>query len=400
MSNTILLTGGTGFLGGHLAHRFLLRGDHVIFLARPQRSRSAHERVKALLDRVTHGNTDALPGSYDVWVGDVTDTALGQSRDVCDAWHGKIDQVWHAAAVLHFRDTYEEITQAININGTLHILNAAHALGIPRFHHISTAYVSGKTPGTVHESLDTQVYDFRNPYERTKYNAEQIVRQKTQEYGLETTIYRPAVIVGDSHSGETLTFNGFYNIAKIFILIKRLVSRRIKDNPEKFRRAGIYIEGDTLHFPLKFPCARHSTVNLVPIDYTVNTILKLADAPDSIGNTYHVTNPHPPRIVELLTEGSRMVQLEGIEFVDCPFDDALHVIREEVNEYAKLGLNISFCMEIREYIHYLFGEPHFDISNVRRTLHTTFEEPPRISRDFLRMLLFYAQQCHWKGALP
>ncbi len=400
MSKTVLLTGGTGLLGGHLGHRFLAQGYHVIYLARNQRKRSPNERISLIIDRISNGTSHGLPGTYDVWEGDVTQPNLGQSPELLQQWKGRIDEVWHSAAVLHFRDTYEAITQAININGTLNVLNTAHALGIKRFHHISTAYVSGKTPGMVLESQKEHAYDFRNPYERTKYDAEHEVRKKTKQYGFDTTIYRPAVIVGDSKSGESLTFTGFYNIAKIFILIKRLVHRRIKDNPEKYRKAGIYMDGDTLHFPLKFPCARNSTVNLIPIDYTVNTILKLADTNSSVGNTYHITNPEPPRIADLLSEGSKMVNLEGIEFVDCPFSDALKLIREEIQEYALMGLNISFCLEIREYIHYLFGEPHFDISNVRETLDSSFEEPPRITPALLRKLLTYAQGCHWRNSLP
>ncbi|MCX7848373.1 MAG: SDR family oxidoreductase [bacterium] len=399
MKKTILLTGGTGLLGSHLGYEFLLRGDHVIYLARSQRYRPAVERVTGVLKRLNARILEECPGSFEVWEGDVTQMHLGQTAEQLAAWRGKIDEVWHAAAVLHFRDTYEELTEAININGTVKVLNAAHALGVRRFHHISTAYVSGTAPGVVLEEHHAHDYDFRNPYERTKYDAEQEVRRKSAEYGLATTIYRPAVIVGDSRTGRSLNFTGFYNIAKIFFLIKRVLQRRIKENPELYRKVGIYATGDRVVFPLKFPCAPDSTINLVPIDYVVRTMLELAAKPESVGQTFHITNPHPPRIVDLLREGCRMIKLDGIEFVNCSFNNALHLIREEIDGYARLGLNISFCMEIREYIHYLFGEPLFDISNVRRVLRSRFEEPPAITPGLLRLLLEYANNHQWRSAI-
>lgn len=399
MKKTILLTGGTGLLGSHLGYEFLKRGDHVIYLARSQRFRSAVERVVSVLRRLDGEILEKCPGTFEVWEGDVTQMHLGQSEEKIAAWRGKIDEVWHSAAVLHFRDTYEEITEAININGTVKVLNAARELGIPRFHHISTAYVSGTAPGVVLENNHAHTYDFRNPYERTKYDAEQEVRRKSVEYGLATTIYRPAVIVGDSQTGRSLNFTGFYNIAKIFFLIRRVLQRKIKENPEHYRRAGIYADGDRLVFPLRFPCAPDSTINLVPIDYVVRTMLELAATPASVGQTFHITNPHPPRIVDLLREGCRMVKLDGIEFVNCSFHNAFHVIREEIEAYARLGLNISFCLEIREYIHYFFGEPLFDVSNVRNVLRGRFQEPPRITAALLRRLLEYADSHQWRSAI-
>ena len=398
MSKTVLLTGGTGLLGSHLGYEFLKRGYHVIDLARPQRKNSANDRVVNLLNNIDPAYTD-FPGTFQVFEGDVSKPYLDLPLNVFNSLNGSIDEVWHSAAVLHFRDTYEEITEAININGTVNVLNTAHKLGVKRFHHISTAYVSGKSPGKVMETQIKHEYDFRNPYERTKYDAEHEVRKKSSQYGFDTTVYRPAVIVGDSITGKSLSFTGFYNIAKIFSLIRRLILRKVKENPDHFRKADIYLDGDNLHFPLKFPCALESTVNLIPIDYVVDTILKLADNESSVGQVYHITNPNPPRIVEMLKAGCKMIQLDGIEFVECSFADALNLIRDEINDYARLGLNISFCLEIREYIHYFFGEPHFDVSNVRDTLKSSFKEPPLITPQFLGRLMKYAIGCQWRSLI-
>jgi len=399
MSKNILLTGGTGFLGGFLGCEFLKRGYHVIFLARDQRNKDAAERIATVLKAVDRNFDNNFPGSYEVWKGDVTEQHLGQDKKTLQKWKGKIDEVWHSAAVLHFRDTYETITESININGTLNVLYTTNFLNVKRFHHISTAYVSGKCPGKALEIHDTHEYDFRNPYERTKYDAEQEVRKKTEQYGLQTTIYRPSVIVGDSKTGKSLSFTGIYNIAKIFQLIKRILKHKINLKAENLKKAGIYFENDNYFFPLKFPYSKNSTINVVPIDYVVDTIFKLADNPASIGQTFHVTNPNPPKILDLVQVGCKISQLKKIEFVDCPFEDALHLIRNQITHYAKHGLNISFFMEIREYIHYFFGEPKFDISNVSETLESAFKEPPRITADFMLMLLKFAEAKNWKSEI-
>lgn len=400
MSKTILLTGGTGFLGSYLGYEFLKRGDRVIYLAREARGRSPEERVLTLLEAIDPDFVKNNNPSYEIWTGDVTRPKLGQSDDIIDKWKGKVDEVCHCAAVLHFRDTYETLTEAININGTINVINLTNKLGVKRYHHISTAYVSGKAPGKVYEYQDTHGYDFRNPYERTKYDAEQIVKQKTEKYGLETTIYRPSVIVGDTKTGKTLSFTGFYNIAKIFNLIKKLMIRYINQEPEKMKKAGIFLDGDTLTLPLKFPCRSGSTVNIVPIDYVVDTIIKLADTPKSIGQLYHITNPHPPKIVDLMNGGAKLMNLEGIKFEECPYANALELIRSEVEKYAAMGLNISFCLEIREYIHYFYGEPIFDLKNVYETLGNTFVEPPVVTEEMMKKLFSFALERQWKSLIP
>ncbi len=400
MSKTILLTGGTGFLGSYLGYEFLKRGDRVIYLAREQRGRNAVERVETLLNAIDPDFLKAGNSSYEIWSGDVTQQDIGQNDETITKWKNKIDEVWHCAAVLHFRDTYETLTESININGTVNMLNVTNKLGVKRYHHVSTAYVSGKAPGKVFEDEGTHDYDFRNPYERTKYDAEQEVKKKSEQYGFDTTIYRPSVIIGSSTTGKTLSFTGFYNIAKIFNIIKKLMLRSIKQNPDKMKKAGIYLKDEKLVLPLRFPCRRGGTVNLVPIDYVLNTIIKLSDTPKSIGQVYHITHPHPPEVAELMCFGTRLMNLEGINFEECPYNSALDLMREEVQKYASFGLNISFCLEIREYIHYFYGEPYFDMSNVYDTLGDSYIEPPIVTNDVMKKIISFAVERQWKSMIP
>jgi len=397
MSKTILLTGGTGLLGSHLGCEFLKRGHRVIYLARPRRNSSARERVLAVLSHLDRTVAQRCQDQIEIWDGDVAQAHLGQDAEYIAARRGTIDEVWHSAAVLHFRDTCEKIDEEININGTANVLDVANAIGARRFHHISTAYVSGTAPGRVFETHCTHVHGFRNPYERTKYDAERVVRRKSRDYSLQTTIYRPAVIVGDSRSGRSLNFTGFYNIAKIMYLIRRALLRTLRNDPDRLTTTGVHVDGDAVIFPLRLPCAPHATVNLVTIDYVVSTMLQLMDTPEAIGQTYHITNPNPPRIIELLREGCRMLNLHGIEFVACSFRDALQLIRTEIQQYARLGLNIGFCLEIREYIHYFFGEPVFDQSNLTRTLGPRLSPAPRITPARLRQLLSFAMHQQWRN---
>jgi len=180
-------------------------------------------------------------------------------------------------------------------------------------------------------------------------------------------------------------------------LIKRALLRALRDDPSRFAGTGIRLDGDAVVFPLRLPCAPNATVNLVTIDYVVATMLQLMDMPDAIGQTYHITNPDPPRITELLREGCRMLNLHGIEFVGCSFGDAVQLIRDEIQQYARLGLNIGFCLEIREYFHYFFGEPVFDRSNLARTLGARLCPAPRITSARLRQLLSFAMHHQWRS---
>jgi nucleoside-diphosphate-sugar epimerase len=115
MSKTLLLTGGTGFIGSHLATRLLQEGHFVYFLARADRHLSAEGRIlRALAPLLT-----SAKDQYRVLQGDLTLPLEIDARD--------IDEVWHCAASLSFKGTERVKTFAANVTGTKNLLRSQHS---------------------------------------------------------------------------------------------------------------------------------------------------------------------------------------------------------------------------------------------------------------------------------
>jgi long-chain acyl-CoA synthetase len=117
-----------------------------------------------------------------------------------------VDVVCHCAASIAFDLPLAE-ARAINVEGTRAMLSLARAAGARRFVHVSTAYVAGRCPGLFTEAMLDEGQAFRNTYEQTKWEAEQLVRDAA---GLSVAVARPSIVMGESDSGWTPAFNVLY----------------------------------------------------------------------------------------------------------------------------------------------------------------------------------------------
>jgi nucleoside-diphosphate-sugar epimerase len=184
----VLVTGATGFTGGHLARHLAAAGHSVAALVRPS--------------SITRAN-DLRDSGIEVRVGDLTDAAsLRRAVDGCEV-------VYHVAA------TYREAGQAdaaytrINVDGTRHVLEAAHAAGARRVVHCST--------GGVHGHIEKPPADENAPfapgdvYQRTKLDAERLATDFGQRTKLEVVVVRPIGIYGP---GDTRFLKMFRGIAR------------------------------------------------------------------------------------------------------------------------------------------------------------------------------------------
>ena len=180
MSETVLLTGATGFIGMEVLVRLLERTDHeLVLLVRAEHDEHARRRVAAVIDTLY----DAAPGELDERVtvapGDISEPDLGLDGETIRALEARTTSIIHCAASVGF-DTSLGDALAVNTLGTARVLAIAqrlHAAGsLRRLVHVSTAYVCGRRAGTINESdlvLDTS---FRNHYERSKAYAEHLLR--------------------------------------------------------------------------------------------------------------------------------------------------------------------------------------------------------------------------------
>jgi long-chain acyl-CoA synthetase len=257
----VLLTGGTGFLGTEVAARLLARADLEIvsLVATPTDADAAAASRRAWWHRP--GLRAALGTRIRAVAGDVTKPRLGLDPRIAAELCDRVTHIVHAAADLRVEASVEELRRT-NVDGVAHVLELAQsARRLRRLVHVSTAYVAGGRTGTVGEDDLTDAFGFQSPYEQTKYEGEGLVRAASSE--LPVSIVRPAMIVGDSRTGDVKTFNTFYTP------LRMLLSGQLR----------------------VIPASRRLRVNIVPVDYVADAIVRLAFEPAAEGLTFHLTTP-------------------------------------------------------------------------------------------------------------
>jgi long-chain acyl-CoA synthetase len=167
-----------------------------------------------------------------------------------------VSTVVHCAATVSF-DLPLADSRRVNVEGTRHVVELAERCRrLERLSYVSTAYVAGEPGGVFGEHQLDVGQRFRNPYERSKFEAERMIRQRAAELPLQ--ILRPSIIVGDSRTGQTSSFNVLYGPLKAFA---------------RGRIPAI-------------PARRSSPVDIVPVDYVADRVHELATTgPDG---TFHL----------------------------------------------------------------------------------------------------------------
>jgi len=256
----LLLTGATGFLGMELLARYLERSDRTVYaLVRARDDAEAQARLRAAARRVVEA-PERFEHRLLAVRGDVALPGLGVPRDRRLALAESITEIVHAAASVSFTLGLEEARE-INVEGTRRLLElaglcAAHG-ELRRFSHVSTAYVAGTATGVFDEDDHDVGQSFRNSYERTKWEAERLVRAHAER--LPVQIFRPSIVVGEQATGWTAAFNVIYGPLRA------------------------YAKGDAV--PV-VPGRRSAPVDVVPVDYVADAIFELASRPRGAGRTY------------------------------------------------------------------------------------------------------------------
>lgn len=259
----LLLSGATGFLGMELLARYLQETDRRIFaLVRADDDAHAQQRVNETLEGV-FGTAAGFSGRVRALAGDMTRPGLGLAPELAQSVADQVDEIVHGAAAVSF-DLDLEQARAINVQGTREMLELAGRCqrhgGLRRFTYISTAYVAGLHRGRFREDDLDVGQRFRNAYERSKFESEQLVLAHREQ--LPVTIVRPSIIVGDSRTGWTASFNVLYW-------------------PTRALARGA--------FPV-LPARRRSPVDVVSVDYVADAVRALAALPAAAGHTFHLTS--------------------------------------------------------------------------------------------------------------
>jgi thioester reductase-like protein len=334
--NTLFVTGATGLLGSYLVRDLALDGRPLAVLARSGRRQSAADRVETIFRGWEEALGRPLPRPR-VLEGDVSLPLCGLDEAAVRWLARNCDEVLHNAASLTFRGPDRDGDPwRTNVGGTRHVLDVTRAAGLGHLHHVSTAYVCGQRHGVVREDELDVGQAFGNDYERSKVEAEAVVREARH---LDTaTVYRPSIIVGDSRTGFTSTYHGLFAVLRLGHTLLTRVVKGATSGPALVALLGLGMRDGK---------------NFVPVDWVAAVIADAVQRPASRGRTYHLTHPQP---LTMDTIG-RLVQ-EAVEAYsqDAAPDDP--DLRDE-SWFAE-----SLRSQLDIYRTYLRNDPVFDRTNL------------------------------------
>jgi thioester reductase-like protein len=258
---TFFITGFPGFIANRLIERLARSTGSLILLVQPTLQDRASEEIAEIGART--GRSDS---AFRLVSGDISLPELGLTDVDRQFVRAETTRVFHLAAIYDLAVAHE-LAIRVNVDGTRNVNNFSRTLPhLRHHHHVSTCYVAGKREGRILETELAHSAGFRNFYEESKYLAE--LEVDALKADLPVTIHRPAVVCGDSRSGETAKYDGVYYL--IFYLLRW---------PGGLSMLNI---------------GNHDvSLNLVPVDYVVDALAALAYDDDAIGKTVQLADPNP-----------------------------------------------------------------------------------------------------------
>jgi long-chain acyl-CoA synthetase len=358
----ILITGATGFLGTSVVHELLERhaDARLALLIRDSATEPAAQRAAHLLPP---GVESRIGSRIEVYAGDVSKPALGLSSEDHSAIAARLTRIIHCAATVRFDHTLEE-ARNINVEGTRRILDlAAAAPNLRSLTYVGTAYVAGDRKGLIRETELNVGQPFRNTYEQTKAEAEELVQSRRAT--IPTVILRPSIVVGDSRTGATSSFKMMYWPLKIYA---RRLWRTVPGYPD-------------------------AVLDIVPVDYVARATAHLAFHPEALGQTVHLcAGPDGSATI-------RQIAQRAAEFFHAPQPRYVHpdfffaAIRP-ILFLTLWGKKRRVLVSGRSYRDYFSMRMQFDTTNATRLLAPSGIHPLPVL-DYLDRLFQYCVETDW-----
>jgi nucleoside-diphosphate-sugar epimerase len=279
LDEMIFLTGFPGFIAGRLVKRLATEGARFLLLVQPAFMERAREEVVRLASE-----TNVPSRNFQLIEGDITQPDLGITPLELEETRAETTILFHLAAIYDLA-VERNLALRVNVEGTRNVNQFALTLpALRRYHYVSTCYVAGLRTGVILETELCHSAGFRNFYEETKYQAELEVDALKEQ--LPITIHRPAVVCGDSRTGETAKYDGIYYLIHY-----------LRKQPSLLSLVNI---GNRL-----------VSLNLVPVDFVVEAMTALAKDERAVGATLALADPNPLTTHELFEAIARTLAGRG-----------------------------------------------------------------------------------------
>ena len=282
------VTGATGFIGRRLIAELV---DHrrgtIWVLVRP----GSEEKLDRFRYR-WNNSSRIVPVP-----GELTEEGLGVDPAWVKEHKGEVKHFFHLAASYDMTASKAQ-NDKLNTGGTKNALQLADALDVGCFHQVSSIAASGDYRGRYTEDMFDEGQGFQSDYHRTKFESEKMVRD---EATVPWRVYRPAIVVGDSETGEIDKIDGPYYF---FTLIKRM---------RDYMPAWLPMFG-----------AGMGVTNIVPVDYVVRAMDHLAHEPGLDQRAFHLVNPRPQKNLDIINAFARAAKSPSFQInVDNRVTDLL-----------------------------------------------------------------------------
>ena len=370
----LLITGATGLLGRYLMRDLMKAGVEIAVLVRPSRKKSPVDRIEGAMRSWEQRTGETLPRPR-VLAGDISQPDFGLSADDIKWTVDHCDAMLHNAASLSFVSTGRHSEPwRTNVDGTKNVLEFCQQAQIQNFYHVSTAYVAGMRTGLVREDELDVGQEFANPYEESKVDAEKLVRSAPDLKQL--TVFRPAIIIGDSETGLTFTYHNFYAMLQIGYMLSSQMGQIDATGKSCASMMGFNVNGE-------------ERKNLVPVNWVSAVMTEILRDSSLAGKTYHLA----PRVaVSTRTLRDVMEEVLGVYGIEFYGYGERREFKHEIEEL--------FFEQMQVYDSYWKDDPEFDTTNTQQAV--PHLPCPHVDREMLVRLgrAAIASRFSWRDPSP
>jgi NAD(P)-dependent dehydrogenase (short-subunit alcohol dehydrogenase family) len=343
------VTGATGFIGRHLVEQLLANREGDIHVLVREGSKGKLEELMARW---------GAPERVKPVIGDLTQTRLGVDQAWIDEHRGAIDHFFHLAAIYDMTVT-DERNEELNVGGTRHAVQLANELQAGILHHTSSVAAAGEFKGLFREDHFDEGQELPSAYHRTKFESEKVARE---DAGVPWRVYRPAIVIGHSQTGEMDKIDGPYYFFKAIQKLRHAL-------PEWVPLAGPEL----------------GWTNIVPVDFVARAMDHIAHQPGLDGQAFHLVSPRSQRSGEVLNTFAKAAHAPQLAIrVDKKLTDALP------KGVFSMLLNLPQLKNLRRTVLADFGIPEevighvgftaqFDTRDTERALAGTGIEVPELA---------------------